>query len=229
MMLYKLMTLVLGCQISFASQVWATTSNQGEQRLRLPLRSQLALSGSAFIQTIKHLPANLREKKIVDEILSGKTLAALAFGWFGISTQLWAAGLISSPICPMIYEPAVCSQADVAAEGGNTCFARAALQKTLLAIGVPFDDQAVRCTLTGRKTARALKNPGATCGIVATTTSCTVEVEGQVLSQSATSCDSPIPELKAQLQQAGFADGVGFTAHCTREQFGQESEFTVPL
>jgi hypothetical protein len=71
MMLQKLMTVVLGCQIALASQALAVASNPGTKLLSLPERPQDALSGSQFIQKIKYLPASLREKKIVEEILRG--------------------------------------------------------------------------------------------------------------------------------------------------------------
>jgi len=71
MILFKLIVLVLASQMILGSQALAAKSNRSEQKLSLPARSNTALSGSEFIQKIKNLPAKLREKKIVDEILNG--------------------------------------------------------------------------------------------------------------------------------------------------------------
>lgn len=71
MSLQHLLKIVLGCQLTFLSQSLLAKSIPGEQLLGLPERSQTALNGSEFIQKIRFMPAKLREKMIVDEILDG--------------------------------------------------------------------------------------------------------------------------------------------------------------
>jgi len=71
MLAQMMMFVVLACHLGMTSLALAVDSNQGERLLGLPERSTAALNGSEFIQKIKNTPAKLREKWIVDEIMSG--------------------------------------------------------------------------------------------------------------------------------------------------------------
>ncbi|WP_141733306.1 hypothetical protein [Oligoflexus tunisiensis] len=152
-------------------------------------------------------------------------MAALALGLFGLSAQLEAVQFPPTPMCPMVYQPAVCSYEEYSAEGSNTCFARIALKKKLTIAGVDYDPALIRCSVTQA----LMKRSEPACGIVPTTTSCSVTVEDQVWAQSAESCASPIPGLRQQLVEAGIEDTEGLTAVCYRSQLTGTTEFTVAL
>ncbi|HYX31557.1 MAG TPA: hypothetical protein VE954_00495 [Oligoflexus sp.] len=151
--------------------------------------------------------------------------AAIVFGFFSVSSQLWAAPE-PTLMCPMVYRPATCSYEEYKASGTNSCFARIALQKQLKSHGVPYDSTQIRC-VNSDLAARSVAKP--VCGIVPTTTSCSVTVNGQQWQQSATSCDSPIPGLIQQLHDSGFEDTTGLTAVCQQSQMDIDREYAVAL
>ncbi len=66
-----LLAIVLGIQLALTSLAIAAESSPTLKLVGLPERPKSALSGSEFMQKVKHLPAKLREKMIVDEVLRG--------------------------------------------------------------------------------------------------------------------------------------------------------------
>lgn len=67
------------------------------------------------------------------------------------------------------------------------------------------------------------------CGIAPTFTTCSVTIEEMTLESSASSCDSPIPELKQKLADAQLPLHPGLMAECSVEQFGELRNYSVPL
>jgi hypothetical protein len=152
-------------------------------------------------------------------------LTALVFGFFSLSSQLLAAPE-PTVMCPMVFRPATCTYENFSASGTNSCFARIALQKELKMHGIPFDPTLVRCVNTDFA-AQRIARP--VCGIVPTTTFCSVTVHDQQWQASAQSCDSPIPDLREQLKAAGIEDTSGLIVTCWRSQQDLEQEYTVAL
>lgn len=71
MMNCKILALMFGLQLALTVPSHAAEARSGQRLLGLPERAPGAPGGSEFMQRIKNLPAELREKKIVEEILRG--------------------------------------------------------------------------------------------------------------------------------------------------------------
>ncbi len=129
-----------------------------------------------------------------------------------------------APICPMVYKPAVCSYQNYSAGGSNSCFASAALQAQLQSHGIDASIADFTCA----SSELVMKAAKPVCGIVYTETECSVTVGDNILTASAQSCDSPIPELMERLKDEGVNPN-GLTAECVRIQSAGETPFSVTL
>lgn len=135
-----------------------------------------------------------------------------------------AVGMPRAPICPMVYKPAVCTYQNYSAGGSNSCFASAALQAQLQSQGI----DASIADFTCGSSELLMKAAKPVCGIIYTETECSVSVGDKVLTASAQSCDSPIPELMTRLHEEGINPN-GLTAECQRFQPTGETSFRVEL
>lgn len=139
--------------------------------------------------------------------------------------QVQAAALDSEVICPMVYKPAICSYENFSAEGTNSCFAYARLATQLKAHGIEPQSDAVVC----EDSLALMKSKSPVCGILPTTTYCTVTVDDKVFSAYAHDCESPIPSLRQQLFTEKLSDRTGLKAFCERSQLSNVQEYTVDL
>ncbi len=141
------------------------------------------------------------------------------------SLSTWSAeALPRAPICPMVYKPAVCTYQNFSAGGSNSCFASAALQAQLQSHGIDASAADFSCG----SSELLMKAAKPVCGIVYTETECSVHVGDKILTASAQSCDSPIPELIERLKEEGV-NPKGLTAECQRFQATGETQFRVEL
>ncbi|RYZ90630.1 MAG: hypothetical protein EOP04_03330 [Proteobacteria bacterium] len=159
-----------------------------------------------------------------------KNLAAVSLFFAGFSAPIWAS-VSQGPICPMVYQPTTCTQDDISSHGSNSCFAKSSLKNALASEGLQIDYKRVRCVSSELQSADVIapKVSKQICGIISTITTCSVDVEGKSFSQSATSCDSPVNGLRAQLVEAGVDLSEGLTALCIRSQRAEDTEFSVDL
>lgn len=144
------------------------------------------------------------------------SLSALALGFIGLSAPLFASSL-DKVYCPADYQPTLCTYDSFSAEGGNRCWALVSLESQLKASGVDYDVNAIHCV---RSDVQLLKTSKPDCGIVPTTTTCSTIVNGVTWTETATSCDSPLPTLEARLTKANIDLGQ-VTITCEREQYGR--------
>jgi hypothetical protein len=150
---------------------------------------------------------------------------ALILSFIGFSSQLEAVQFPPTPMCPMVYEDGICRYENFVVADTNRCFARIALIQKLKMAGVDYDPDRIQCYVG----AVAMKRAAPACGVVPTTTSCTVTVKNQVWQETAESCESPIPGLLQQLAEAGIDSTEGLTAVCQKEQLTGTTEFTIAL